>query len=54
MESKHLNILFDTDTVSADQIMELEKFGSSLMDLYQKKINDMGLHIVDNVCVTKK
>ena len=35
MKSNYLDILFDTDSLSADQIKELESFGANLMDLYR-------------------
>lgn len=54
MGSKHLtDILFDTDSLTVDQIAELETFGANLMDLYRHKVRQMGLHLVDGNCVTK-
>ena len=53
MKSNYLDILFDTDSLNADQIKELENFGANLMDLYRYKIKEMGLNLVDGNCITK-
>lgn len=53
MKSNYLDILFDTDSLNADQIKELENFGANLMELYHYKIKEMGLALVDGNCITK-